>query len=132
MKNRIGIIIIDDNELDLMISERLINRVNPDIMVITFSSGAVALEWLESIDSKALPQNLIFLVDIYIPEMNGFEIVKRLSKHFEGVIPAMYYLLSASIDDTFGRRMSKYPDIKGFIGKPLSVEAINEMVQKMI
>ena len=78
--------VIDDNEVDLYVSRRVIEKYSFADEVILMDSAKEALEYLKSHDGgpDTLP-GLIFL-DINMPEMNGFEFLdayKQLSDNIK-------------------------------------------------
>ena len=132
MNETITIALVDDNDIDLMIGERLISVVNPDINVETFSSGEALLLRLASKNHMCLAQKMIFFIDIYMPQMNGFEVVERAKKITQkNGCKVDFYLLSATIDDIDLKKIKKHPDVTGFIGKPITANVLDELVKAM-
>ena len=129
MNNTFTILLIDDNDIDLMIGERLISVVNPDVKVNGFTRGQRALDWLKDLGSDCLHQKVVLFIDIYMNEMNGFEVAHRATQLIESFgCEAECYLLSATIDDSDLRRIKNDPKIKGFIGKPITQDVLNNIV----
>ncbi len=130
MGRKLNIVIVDDNEIDLMIGERMISRVNASINVKTFPSGDEALAWIKEEGKDCIDQKTIFLIDIYLPNCNGFIVSKdivKLSK--EQKCECICYLLSATIDQSDKRKIELNKDLKGFIGKPITVDVINNIIE---
>ena len=130
MGKKLNIIIVDDNEIDLMIGERMISRVNANINVKTFSTGSKAIAWLKEENRDCDEEKTIFLVDIYLPNCSGFIVSKdivELSKKQN--CECVCYLLSATIDHSDKRKIELNKNLKGFIGKPLSVDIINNIIE---
>lgn len=127
--NQIGIVLVDDNDIDLMIGERLISVVNPDIAVKTFASGNTLLEWLQSDSHQCIAQKVIVFIDIYMPKMNGFEVAEKAHKILDSKgCKAECYLLSATIDDLDLQKIESHTLISGFVGKPITQHVINQLV----
>ncbi len=133
MKNDVNIVVVDDNEIDLMISKRLISRVDSNITVKTFSSFCEVVSWVRSDEEYFTSNDVVFFIDIYMPDGNGFklsqEIFDQISKYDKK--NTTFYLLSATIDDLDLKKVKKSDLIKGFIGKPLTVDAINRVIDEL-
>lgn len=129
MNNRVGIILVDDNDIDLMIGGRLISVINPDIVLKTFAGGEAFLQWIQSESNQCIAQKVIVFIDIYMPKMNGFEVAEKAYKLFENKgCTIECYLLSATIDDYDLQKIERHPLISGFIGKPITQAILNELV----
>jgi CheY-like chemotaxis protein len=126
------IVIVDDNEIDLMIANRLFNRVDSDICVQTFMSCQELSIWLESKKEDGLPQNLVFLIDIYMPNCNGFSIAESISHFFDNhPLKPPCYLLSASIDYSDKLKIKQNEFVTGFLGKPITIDWISMLLNKV-
>ncbi len=71
------ILYIDDDDDDREIFADAVKAIDPNISYIDFSESQIALDYL--IHMEVVP-NFIFL-DINIPKMNGYELVKELRSH---------------------------------------------------
>jgi response regulator RpfG family c-di-GMP phosphodiesterase len=130
MGKKLNIIIVDDNEIDLMIGERMISRVNANINVKTFSTGGKAIAWLKEEEIDCHAEKTIFLIDIYLPNCSGFLVSKDIMKIAkEQNCDCVCYLLSATIDQSDKRKIELNKNIKGFIGKPITVNVINNIIE---
>jgi len=131
VSNKVTIIIVDDNEIDLMIGSRMISRVDPNIVVKLFLSGiALKKELKEQGDEILSSGTTIFLIDIYMPCCSGFDLVKDIGQILaEKDASVVYYLLSASIDTSDLTRINSNAKINEFIGKPLGIENLNKIIK---
>jgi response regulator RpfG family c-di-GMP phosphodiesterase len=129
----VNIVVVDDNEIDLMIGKRLISRVNSNIKVKTFSSICEVISWVNSEEEYFKKNKVVFFIDIYMPHGNGFKLSEDIFNTIsnEKDKNAIFYLLSATIDDVDLRKVKKSDLIKGFIGKPLTVEIINQVISDL-
>lgn len=121
-------LLIDDEEIFNFIQSEVIHLHNRSDEVVMYSSGEEALAYIKSLleQEAALPD--FILLDIRMPNMNGFEFLDELMQ-FELKVFAKtsIYLLSSSIDERDIKKSLEYPFVKGFKGKPLSEEIINEI-----
>jgi CheY-like chemotaxis protein len=121
-------LLIDDEEIFNFIQSEVIHLHNHSDEVIMYSSAEEALVYLKELlkQDAALPD--FILLDIRMPNMNGFDFLEELMQ-FELQVFAntKIYLLSSSIDERDIKKSMEYPFVKGFKGKPLSEEIINEI-----
>ena len=62
-----------------------------------------------------------------MPEFNGFTLLDKLSnEEQEFLSKSALYMLSSSIDQRDLDRVEASPIIKGFVGKPLTVQFLRE------
>jgi len=124
------IMLIDDNELDNFINQKIIegNFFAENIYVNT--SGISALEFLKNIlATKSLTDNLIpnvIFIDINMPLMDGFQFVEeylKLSKNIKNKSKLVILTSSLSAEDK--NRALMLGDKIIFINKPLNEESLN-------
>ena len=75
-------IIVDDNNIDLYIAERIINSAFENAEVIKFTEAANSLEFLSQ-QEKHPPTTI--LLDIYMPEMDGFGFLEEFANLSETI-----------------------------------------------
>ena len=71
-------LIVDDDEIDIMITERMIQNVNPNVKPVIAKNGKEAISFLEEYQMEkvhARPLKFI-LIDLMMPMMNGFEFLE--------------------------------------------------------
>ena len=99
MNKEISIVIVDDNEIDLMIGERLLSRVDPNIVVFTFLTGKKAINWVKERGQCDFTDTTLFLIDIYMPDCSGYFVAESIQNLFKDQTKnAECFLLSATID----------------------------------
>lgn len=123
------ILLIDDNEIDNLINQRLIKELKLSANVQVFQSAKEALFYLKSTAQSnylALP-DLIFL-DLYMPLMDGFSFMQEYKKlKLNQYKPIKILALSCSIYDKEIRNILSYEEVEDFISKPLNQEKINRL-----
>ena len=114
------IYVIDDSDTNLSTAE---NALEDFYTVVTVPSGKRAIELLE----KIIPQ--LILLDIEMPEMNGFQVLEYLRASKYSNIPVMF--LTATIDDEIKARALQM-GVVDFITKPFSKPALLDKIRLYI
>lgn len=119
--------IIDDDLMSLGLIERLVKHSGLVKSNYCFQDPIVALASIEGIHIVN-PQKTIILLDIKMPEMNGFEFINKLkSKSFYDEDSFEVVLLSGHRDlpniiNAFNK------EIEVFLTKPLNKEKLNDLI----
>ncbi|EDM35923.1 two-component response regulator, CheY-like protein [Pedobacter sp. BAL39] len=129
MKEKINILLVDDDEINSFILKKLIEKVELRSNIQTCLNGEAALDYLKGVahDSEKLPD--IMFIDVNMPLMNGWELMIALpSLGIEK--PIHKYILTSSFADV---DLQKYKEFKsvldGYIIKPISRERLQEIME---
>ncbi|MBI1221951.1 MAG: response regulator [Bacteroidetes bacterium] len=119
--NSLQIMLVDDNEIDLFLHEKLIRLSGISDSVISFTTAREALSYLE----KNNTQPDIILLDIQMPEMDGFDFLKAYEQitnlNFD---ITQIFMVSSSLDFSDISKAKANPLVTEFIKKPLNVKEL--------
>lgn len=129
---QLSFIIIDDTELDHFIARKMIGNVSNAYKVKSFLDAPSALQHIIEAEHDDTIKIILVFLDIYMPMMNGFEFVEEFEK-LEQTLQDKYYIvaLTSSIEMSDINRMSSYRSFKGRITKPITVDGLRSLLNKV-
>ncbi|MBI6117246.1 response regulator [Salegentibacter maritimus] len=122
---KICILAIDDNAINLLLIERLIKKTCPDATVLSCKNGEDAIQKFK--ENKV---DLIFL-DIELPTIDGFETARLIRECETDGGRAQIIALSGYKKD----QLEEIGDIMymdGFLRKPIKLPLLEEIIKKFI
>lgn len=123
------VFLVDDDEIYHLITRRVIKICAHECDILSFANGQECMDALEkgSIDTALIP-DIIFL-DINMPVMNGWQFLDHCGQLKATLLKqTVIYLVSTSTDELDIMRSKKYPDVKGYLVKPLLNSAFQEVL----
>ncbi len=117
----ITILHVEDDQVDKMVIERVIKRLNLTNNLLHASNGEEALDVLRGTNGKEkleqLPQ--VILLDINMPKMNGLEFLKELRSD-PSISFISVFVLTTSNDD-YDRKEAYEHNVAGYFVKPVDI-----------
>ena len=125
--NKINLLVIDDDDINIFIIKKIVEKTGLDINMVSKGNGQQAIDYIkDSIANQEQFPNLM-LIDINMPIMNGWEFIEAYQMLNVQQNVDMY-ILSSSVYENDIEKTKSYPLVKGFISKPLSIDRLKELV----
>jgi CheY-like chemotaxis protein len=77
------VLLVDDEKGIRMKVAREVRAFDPSMLIFEATNGAEALETLNLIRTKYVRDPLLIVLDLNMPVMDGWEVIKRLKKEYE-------------------------------------------------
>lgn len=123
-----SICIIDDDKIYQMIIKKIIERTVAFDNVKFYDDAIYALEDFKD-HSIHLPK--LILLDINMPQMDGWQFLDSLIKHRPNFHEhTTIYIVTSSIAHSDREKAKSYSQVSGFLSKPISVEKLTEISVK--
>jgi CheY-like chemotaxis protein len=125
------VLLIDDDDATNFYHKVVINKVGCAKQVVAVRNGKAALEYLKSTENGNHPKPDLIFLDINMPAMNGWEFLeeyKLLDKNQRAKV--IMIMLTTSLNPADEEKANSISDINGFLDKPLTREAMKELLNE--
>jgi DNA-binding NarL/FixJ family response regulator len=126
----IKFILIDDDELINFIHRQVILSVEPAAEIEIVLSAEEGIGKIKGIAESPDKNRVVIFVDINMPEINGFELLRRLTPAISDKENLQLYMVSSSLFESDKEQAMAFPFVKGYREKPLSKTDIKEILEK--
>lgn len=122
---------IDDEQITQMLNQVIFKRTGFCEQVTTALNGQLALDFFDQVALQA-PENSnapeLILLDLNMPVLDGWGFLEKFTRQYIDRFPEItIFILSSSVDPKDLEKAGQHPLVKGFVSKPMTIEAINEL-----
>lgn len=130
MNNVINLLVIDDDEINVFITSKIVKKTGYEVMMTSKSNGQEAVDYLTDLKRNDEPLPNLMLVDINMPVMGGWEFLKVFEEMgIERVMDT--YVLTSSVFHLDIEKAKQFKSVNGFISKPLLIEQLVKAMEKV-
>lgn len=117
-------LIVDDDSIIIFIHKKLVGRCGFPLAPETYLNGREALDNLMSTADASTPT--LVLLDINMPVMSGWEFLDAIQDQpFAKLMKVA--MVTSSVDASDKLKAKTYPQVIGFLEKPITVEMLNDL-----
>lgn len=125
--NNMKILLVEDNDLDVIIVQRLLKKMNLSFPVVRARNGEDALAILRpDPDNSALVPPFTMIVDINMPRMNGFELLDEIVD--DPVLSQVPIYIMSTSDSEYDKTRAKCYRIRGYVVKPVTAPILLDIL----
>lgn len=122
--------VIDDNEFDLFLFEKLFTLKEVAHTVLKFNYAGDALLFLKEASAEEWPE--LIVLDIHMPVMTGFDFldeyenIRRLKNGRSNIL-----MISSSLDKEDNRKADESDLVFALLNKPVNMEVVEKHLNEM-
>lgn len=125
---KLRVYLVDDNDIDLTVNNKLVQLAEITSDIISFSSATSFLEKIKG-DTELDQWDNVLLLDIMMPVMSGFDCMEEFEKLPDSITGQFkVYMLSSSIDRNDIRRAEQTKFVKRVLEKPLDTYLLKRLL----
>lgn len=126
------IYIIDDNIVSEFATRLVLEQSNIDCKVLSFEDSRQGLKALLTTlkERKEVPN--IVLLDLKMPEIDGWAFLDEVSKRYKPTAIPAIYMVSNFNSSKIRKRAAEHRFLRGYIERPLSISAVENMLSPQL
>jgi CheY-like chemotaxis protein len=128
MKTDRQFLIIDDNEIDQLVTQQLLKKDLGAVEVAQAGNGIEAMQWIRDLKSD-LPNSLVIILDVRMPLMDGFQFLDAFESLNEDLKKmTKIIMLSSTLDPRDVEQAEAHKNVIQLFSKPLPVKKLQALI----
>ncbi|UQN08627.1 response regulator [Deinococcus sp. QL22] len=127
MTRLLQISVVDDNISDLMLAEEVFTSFSDQVTITTYQSGKAVLQAMRPADA-ILPD--VLLLDINMPQMNGFDVLKAMKADERLKLIPVVMLTSSAVAQDVTQAYSLFAS--SYVVKSVDFENFIEQIESLV
>lgn len=127
----IQLLLVDDDDINNFLFSHLLTKSSAEVQTQIFTNPVEALAYIRKCDTEGKKIDLL-LLDINMPLMSGWEVLDELRSDGESLLKnRRTYMLSSSVHATDMELAGNYPEVSGFISKPIGLDQLSDIFREI-
>lgn len=129
-----SILLVDDDEIYLYLTERLIDGISENLTVKSYTDGEKALDYVTNCVNEKTELPGVILLDVNMPFLDGWGFLREFKELKNKINDKVHiYLVTSSERERDKVRAQEFEELTGYVVKPVSedklVEILNEVYE---
>ena len=121
------VLIIDDDDIVLLVERKMLQRCLISTEPLSFKGGKQALEYLKETNDN---EDVLILLDINMPQMNGYEVCRRLKA--DPKTQNVPVVMCSSKGEEFDRYWGMKQGADAYVVKPFQPKELVATVKQLL
>ncbi len=123
-----SILVVEDNKTDSFIIQKVINGYDPAAEMLIFNQPEKGLQFLKGKNASAMGRNMVILLDIGMPDIDGWQFIEEFEKLPESIqASGRVYILTSSIDPGDRQKAGSLKSVVSYFSRPLTTIGLKQI-----
>ncbi len=124
------VVIIDDDKYLVELYIKILEKKLLSNYLVYFDNAIEGIDFLKNAKKNELPDYI--LLDLYMPEMDGFGFLENIEKLNKIKNSVEIYVCTASKKEEDRKRVMEFPFVSAFMEKPLEINFLEYLITEEI
>ncbi|MAX81981.1 MAG: response regulator [Crocinitomicaceae bacterium] len=131
--NKTTFYLVDDDDVYLFITKKILKMISPDITIREFTDGEEALDFFKenAFDDNIIPD--VILLDLNMPYLDGWGFLNEMNKlHPDLARKTKIYIVTSSDNEEDLSSAENFKELAGYFVKPIERERLQELCESIL